>query len=117
MSQDAGTAGPDSEPDYRFTLANERTFLAWQRTALGLIAGGVALREFATAGPSWLTNTLAIVALGLGALVALVGLSQWRRTQQAMRSGHALAPSRAVPLLAVVLAAIALVIALGAVLS
>ena len=31
------------EPDYRFTLANERTFLAWIRTALALIAGGVAL--------------------------------------------------------------------------
>ena len=29
------------EPDYRFTLANERTFLAWLRTALALIAGGV----------------------------------------------------------------------------
>ena len=33
------------EPDYRFTLANERTFLAWIRTALGLLAGGVAVRQ------------------------------------------------------------------------
>ena len=30
------------EPDYRFTLANERTFLAWQRTSLGLMAAAVA---------------------------------------------------------------------------
>ena len=29
------------EPDPRFTLANERTFLAWIRTALGLLAGGI----------------------------------------------------------------------------
>jgi putative membrane protein len=26
------------EPDYRFIFANERTFLAWQRTSLGLLA-------------------------------------------------------------------------------
>lgn len=32
-----------AEPDYRFTLANERTFLAWIRTALALLAGGVAV--------------------------------------------------------------------------
>ena len=31
------------EPDYRFTLANERTFLAWVRTALGLLAAAVAV--------------------------------------------------------------------------
>ena len=30
-------------PDYRFSLANERTFLAWIRTALGFLAAGVAL--------------------------------------------------------------------------
>jgi hypothetical protein len=36
-------AGDEQEPDYRFTLANERTFLAWIRTALALIAGGVAV--------------------------------------------------------------------------
>jgi putative membrane protein len=34
--------GHEREPDYRFTLANERTFLAWQRTALGLLAAAVA---------------------------------------------------------------------------
>jgi hypothetical protein len=35
----------EQEPDYRFTLANERTFLAWIRTALALIAGGVAVAQ------------------------------------------------------------------------
>ena len=34
---------PEFEPDYRFTLANERTFLAWERTALGLLAAAVAV--------------------------------------------------------------------------
>ena len=37
---------PEVPVDYRFLLANERTFLAWMRTALGLIAGGVALEQF-----------------------------------------------------------------------
>ncbi len=36
------------EPDYRFSLANERTFLAWIRTALALLAGGVVFEQFAT---------------------------------------------------------------------
>ena len=39
----APDADPEFEPDYRFTLANERTFLAWQRTALGLLAAAVAV--------------------------------------------------------------------------
>lgn len=38
--------GQGEEPDARFSLANERTFLAWIRTSLALIAGGVALEAF-----------------------------------------------------------------------
>lgn len=34
-------------PDYRFSLANERTFLAWIRTSLGFLAGGVGLDQLA----------------------------------------------------------------------
>ena len=39
--------GPGREPDPRFSLANERTFLAWIRTALTLLGGGVAIEAFA----------------------------------------------------------------------
>jgi uncharacterized membrane protein YidH (DUF202 family) len=39
----------EQEPDYRFTLANERTFLAWIRTALALIAGGIAVAQLVPA--------------------------------------------------------------------
>ena len=40
--------GPDpraegEEPDARFSYANERTFLAWNRTALALIGVGLAV--------------------------------------------------------------------------
>ena len=35
-----------SDPDPRFTFANERTFLAWNRTALAFVAAGLAAAEF-----------------------------------------------------------------------
>jgi putative membrane protein len=70
------------EPDPRFTLANERTFLAWIRTALAFIAGGIALEAFAgtaIADPWRTVLSLFIVIIGLllslGALLApLLGL-------------------------------------------
>ncbi len=46
MTEESEPAAAEQEPDYRFTLANERTFLAWIRTALALIAGGVAVVQF-----------------------------------------------------------------------
>lgn len=105
---------PDVEPDYRFTLANERTFLAWQRTALGLVAAGVALEQFAAAVlPGRLTAVLAVVVVLLGGLVGVLGLVGWQRTQRAMRAGEPLRPTRAIPLLAVGLALAAVVVAAG----
>ncbi len=38
-------------PDLRFVLANERTFLAWTRTALALIGAGLALTQLPGGGP------------------------------------------------------------------
>lgn len=109
-----GVPVADVEPDYRFTLANERTYLAWQRTALGLIAGGVALAEFArSALPSRMAATLAVVAVLLGAAAAVLGLLRWRSAEAAMRAGRPLARPRAIPLLAVGLAVVAVVIAVG----
>ncbi|WP_143342795.1 YidH family protein, partial [Crossiella equi] len=42
--------GVGEEPDPRFTLANERTFLAWIRTSLGLMAAGVAVEALGHPG-------------------------------------------------------------------
>ncbi|HTQ01634.1 MAG TPA: DUF202 domain-containing protein [Casimicrobiaceae bacterium] len=87
------------DPDYRFTLANERTFLAWIRTALAVLAGGVILDQFATrlASPA----VLVTVAVGLVALSALLCISaylRWRGNEIAMRHGRGLPENISVPL-------------------
>ncbi|WP_112273904.1 YidH family protein [Lentzea terrae] len=105
---------PDTEPDYRFTLANERTFLAWIRTALGLLAAGVAVSQllppFAVPGA---TTGLALACTALAAVVAATSFPRWRRVQQAMRTGAPLPHS---PMVGVLAAGVLLMAVLAAVL-
>ena len=106
-----------SEPDYRFTLANERTFLAWMRTSLGLVAGGLAVDQFIVGlGPPGTTEVVSLGAVLLGAAVAVTGWRQWSRVQRAMRTGAPLPPSRAIPFLTVGLALLAALVAVALVL-
>src|ERR1700752_2154211 len=78
----------DREPDVRFTYANERTFLAWNRTALALMATGVAatqlLPKFQVGGGRRLLG-LPLIALGTG--VAAESFRSWRANERAMRRG------------------------------
>lgn len=74
------------EPDYRFTLANERTFLAWIRTALALLGGGLILHQFGTRiEPSWLRVALSGGLILMAGLLAIGAFFHWSRNQQAMR--------------------------------
>jgi putative membrane protein len=73
------------EPDPRFTLANERTFLAWVRTPLALFAGGVALHALDLPSTGWLRALLVVLLIGIGALVCLFALVRWARIERAMR--------------------------------
>ncbi|WP_434533217.1 YidH family protein [Amycolatopsis carbonis] len=87
--------GPHSggtEPDYRFTLANERTFLAWLRTALGLLAGGVAVHQLVPR-PVAMSSVLAGLCVVLAAILAAGAYPRWRHVQIAMRAGQPLARS------------------------
>ena len=99
-----------SEPDYRFTLANERTFLAWVRTALGLLAAGVAVRQLVEPFDIEGGRT-ALALLGIAASVVLVvgAYLRWVSVQGAVRRGEPLPPARLVPLVAVGIVVIAVV--------
>ena len=97
--------GVGSEPDPRFSLANERTFLAWIRTALALVAGAAAVDALPLPLPDAVQRALA-AGLALAALLtALAAWRGWARTERAMREG---APLPANPAMVVVLVAVAL---------
>ncbi|PFG44657.1 putative membrane protein [Isoptericola jiangsuensis] len=74
-----------TEPDPRFSLANERTILAWLRTALGLIAGGTALEALDLPMEPHLRLSAAVVLLVAGFTVPVVAWIEWARTERAMR--------------------------------
>ena len=103
------------EPDYRFTYANERTFLAWVRTSVALIGVGVAAVQFLppldVPGGRRAVGTAFIV---LGAVICVIAQRQWVSNDSAMRAGAALPRSLLVP---VVTGGVVLLAVLVAVLS
>jgi putative membrane protein len=100
----------ETEPDVRFTYANERTFLAWNRTALALIATGVAatqlLPEFHVRGGR---EVLGIPLIALGALVAFTSFRQWQRNERAVRRRQPLPQSRMALVLSVGIGVVAVI--------
>jgi putative membrane protein len=100
--------GGGVEPDYRFSLANERTFLAWVRTSLALLAGGIALEEVGPASLGDTTRrTLAVVAVALSLMLAGSSYVRWHQVQQAMRHGRPLPRPWAIPVLSTAMVAVA----------
>ena len=86
-----GSAAPGggTEPDARFTLANERTFLAWNRTALALVVAGLGIVQLLPPFPGvpWGRRALGVPLIVLGAGVSVTAYVEWRRTQAALRRG------------------------------
>jgi putative membrane protein len=83
----------DKQSDARFSLANERTFLAYIRTSLALLASGVAVDKLSV-HPSAARVGGAVLLLLLGVVAALGGYLRWREVEMALRLGRAVHASR-----------------------
>lgn len=96
--------------DARFSYANERTFLAWNRTALASVTAGLAvtqlLPDFSVPGGRRL---IGIPLICLGVVIALASLRQWQANERAMEAGRHLPSSRLPMLVAVVVGATAII--------
>ncbi|MFF3327109.1 YidH family protein [Streptomyces sp. NPDC002889] len=95
-------------PDYRFSLANERTFLAWIRTALALIGGGFAVDQFLPDLRWGVRAGLALALIGIGAMCAVRAVNHWVQCERAMRRDEDLPVSRFPVLLAAVVAVVSI---------
>jgi putative membrane protein len=107
----------EHEPDYRFSLANERTFLAWIRTSLALLAGGVAVHQLV---PQTRFHggrlALALACITLSVSLSAMSFGRWRQNERAMRRDQPLPSSKMHVVLAVgltVVAALSLVIVIA----
>jgi putative membrane protein len=108
-----GEADGGTEPDPRFTFANERTFLAWSRTALALVVAGLGVVQLLPPFPGvpWGRHVLGVPLIVFGAVVAVVAYSEWVKSQRAMRLGRPLPRSVMPRLLATVITVIGLIAA------
>ena len=90
------------EPDPRFTLANERTFLAWIRTSLALLAGGIAVEAFTSdLFIPEVRKTVAILLLVLAMVIGAGAFFRWLNVERAMRQKAPLPLPMIAPILAV----------------
>lgn len=103
---------PGDHIDYRFSLANERTFLAWNRTALALVAGGLAVVQLLhRVEPDSLRRALGVPVVLLGGVVSFLSFSRWEHNERAMQEDRAL-PGSILPRLLTVGVGIGAVLAL-----
>jgi putative membrane protein len=108
-----------TEPDPRFTFANERTFLAWSRTALALIVAGLGIVQLLPPFPGVPIgrHLLGVPLIVLGAVLAVVAYLEWIRNQRALRHGQPLPRSGLPMLLAATIAIMAVISAIIVILS
>jgi putative membrane protein len=103
-----------AEPDPRFTFANERTFLAWSRTALALVVAGLGVVQLLPPFPGvpWGREALGVPLIVFGAIVAITAYGEWTASQRAMRHGQPLPRSIMPMIMTVVIAAMAVLAAI-----
>jgi inner membrane protein YidH len=108
-----------TEPDPRFTFANERTFLAWSRTALALVVAGLGIVQLLPPFPGVPLgrHLLGVPLIILGAVLAAVAYAEWIRNQRALRRGDPLPRSILPWLLAAMITLMAVISAVVLLLS
>ncbi len=74
-----------AEPDPLYTLANERTYLAWLRLALTLLAAAVAVDRLFQDHPWFASEGLALGLIGLAVVTCALGVRRWWATERALR--------------------------------
>jgi putative membrane protein len=91
-SRDPESDDDGTEPDPRYTFANERTFLAWSRTALALVVAGLGIIQLLPPFPGvpWGRHVLGVPLIVFGAVVAVAAYAEWVKSQWAMRHGKPL---------------------------
>jgi putative membrane protein len=102
-----------TEPDPRFTFANERTFLAWSRTALALVVAGLGIVQLLPPFPGVPEgrHLLGVPLIALGAVLAVAAYIEWVRNQRALRRGEPM-PTSIIPwILAATITGIAIIAA------
>lgn len=83
------------DPDYRFTFANERTFLSWMRTSLALVAAGVAVIQLLPeVGEEVESYVIGVPLIGLGIVLPILSYRRWHDNERAMRLGAPLPRTR-----------------------
>lgn len=102
------------EPDPRWSLANERTLLAYLRTSLSFLVAGLAVAGSysATDAPAWLAM-LGLPLIAVGAVLGATSHARYVAAQRAMRQGVPLPPPvmvRYIPAAVTVVGAVSLVV-------
>ena len=104
-----------ADPDIRFSLANERTFLAWIRTAIALVGSGVLV--FHLLEQSAETTTLALVLIAAGAVAGIAGYLHFHQADRAIRAGVGMPTRRLIPIVLTVAVILAVAAAAATVLA
>jgi putative membrane protein len=102
-----------TEPDPRYTLANERTFLAWIRTSIAMLAAGVALESYAGNVTPWARHLGAGMFILVATCIGSTSFAGWMSNERALRLGHPLRQPRLMPVLAAAIVAAGILLSVG----
>ena len=111
MAQRADVDEVGQEPDARYSLAYERTYLAWFRTSLALIGGGLAAAQLLHFQSEVARLAVSLPPIVLGAALALTSYRRWEDNQRALRLGEPLPTGGPPRLLAIGIGAVAIIVA------